>query len=99
MKFLLLMHPTPGADRAQMAPVLPAEVRHAWAMYRSGVARELYMREDGKGAVLVLECADLGEAERQASALPLVQAGLARLEIIALAPFAPFESLFAAPAS
>ena len=95
MKFLIIMHPEPGADLARIGPVLPAEVKHAWEMYKSGVARELYMRGDGKGAVLVLECADAAEAERQAGGLPLVKAGLARLEILALAPFAPFESLFA----
>lgn len=98
MKFLLLMHPAPGADPAQMAPVLPAEVKHAWEMYRSGVARELYMRGDGKGAVLVLQCADAAEAERHGGGLPLVKAGLARLEIVPLAPFTPFENLFAKPA-
>ena len=97
MKFLVLMHPAPGADPAKMKPVLPAEVRHAWEMYRAGTARELYMRRDGKGAVLVLECEDAAEAERKSAELPLVAAGLAQVEVIALAPFTPFESLFAGP--
>ena len=99
MKFLILMHPTPGATPAQMAPVLHEEVGHVWAMYKSGLARELYMRGDGKGVVMVLECADAADAERQGGELPLVKAGLARVEIIALAPFSPFEKLFAAPVS
>ncbi len=99
MKFLVLMHPTPGANMTAMSAVLPAEVRHAWEMYKSGTARELYMRGDGKGAVLMLECADAAEAEHKCAELPLVKGGFARLDIIALAPFAPFESLFAKPAA
>ena len=95
MKFLVLMHPAPGLDPAKMVPHLPAETRHAWAMYKSGVARELYMRSDGHGAVLMLECADAAAASQAAAELPLAQAGLVRLEIIGLSPFGPFESLFA----
>jgi hypothetical protein len=99
MKLLVLMHPAPGADLSKMPAVLPAETRHAWEMYRSGAARELYMRGDGKGAVLVLECAGVAEAERLCGELPLVKAGLARVEIIELTPFTPFERLFAAPSA
>jgi hypothetical protein len=99
MKFLVLMGSAPGVDLTQMLPVLPAEAKHAWEMYKSGIARELHLRGDGKGAVLVLECVDLAEAERQIGGLPLMKAGLARVEIIPLAPFTPFENLFARPAS
>ena len=82
---------------AQMRAVLPAEVRHAWDMYKNGTARELYMRGDGRGAVLILECNDAAEAEHKCAELPLVKGGFAHLEITALNPFAPFESLFAKP--
>ena len=33
----------------------------ALGMYRDEVVREIYSRTDGKGAVLVLECADEAE--------------------------------------
>ena len=45
--------------------------------------REFYLRADHQpGAVLVLECDDVTEAERLVAALPMAKAGLLDFELI-----------------
>jgi len=45
---------------------------------------------------LVLECADVDEANAVLSTLPLVKAGLITFELIPLGPYPGFARLFAA---
>ena len=63
---------------------------------QAGVFRELYFRQDRPEAVLILECADVEEAEGALNSLPLVKAGLITFEIIPLVPYPGFARLFAA---
>jgi hypothetical protein len=63
-------------------------------LYRAGVIRELYFRQDRSEAVLVLECADAEEAQRALAALPLVQQGLIAFDIIPLVPYPGLARLF-----
>lgn len=96
MKILVLLSATPEATPEKMGPLLAAETQHAYEMYRSGVARELYFRTDTRGAVMILECKDVAEAAEVLAELPLAKAGLIKPEIIPLAPFAVWDRLGAA---
>jgi hypothetical protein len=94
MKIFALEKETPGRTTEQFAPYLKAEAARVWELYKCGQLREMYFRQDRKEAVLVLECADLVEAQRLLETLPLVQAGLITFEVIPLIPYPGFERLF-----
>lgn len=94
MKILAIEKETPGATAAEFRPLLEAEARQVWELYRQGVIRDLYFRPDEHAAVLILECAGVSAARDALAALPLVQAGLIAFEIIPLAPYTGFERLF-----
>jgi hypothetical protein len=95
---------------AESAPVLDSRHHHRhppggglaldcpnrWRpLYQAGVFRELYCRQDRSEAVLVLECADVKEADRVLGTLPLVREGLITFEVIPLIPYPGFSRLFA----
>ena len=95
MKILALDKILPGATEEKIKPLLQQEARHAWESYLKEIVREIYFRKDRPGAVLVLECASVGEARNYIDELPLVKAGLVDFELIPLGPFIPFGALFA----
>lgn len=96
MKILALERDFPDVDAAAFTrELLSAEARRAWELHQAGVIRELYFRADAEMAVLVLECADLSEAEAVLSSLPLVSAGLITFDLIPLAAYPGFARLFA----
>jgi muconolactone delta-isomerase len=76
--------------------LLRQEAARVWKLYQSGAVREMYFRADRDAAILVLECANLEEAEALISSLPLVQRNLIKFEIVPLAPYPGFERLFVA---
>jgi muconolactone delta-isomerase len=96
MKILAVEVDVPGANpEAFTADRLEAEARRAWELQQAGVVRELYFRADRTAAVLVLECADVAEADAVLATLPLVQAGLIAFEVIPLVAYPNFARLFA----
>ncbi len=95
MKIIGFDHVKPGVTLEQIRPYLKAEARHAWELYKQGILRENYMRTDKPGAVVVLECQDVAEAERLFADLPLVKAGLIAFEFMPVGAFTPWEGLFA----
>jgi hypothetical protein len=95
MKLLALEREVPGTTSEQFQPHLEAEAARVWELYQAGVFRELYFRQDRSEAVLVLECADLQEAERVLGTLPLVKQGLITFEVLPLVPYPGFSRLFA----
>ena len=94
MKILALEVEAEGAMPEQFAPHLQAEARSVWELYQRGVIRELYFRADRSEAVLILECADVNEAQEILAALPLVRAGLIGFDVIPLIPYPGFARLF-----
>jgi muconolactone delta-isomerase len=76
-------------------PHLQAEAARVWELQQAGVLREIYFRQDRPDAVLILECADVAEAQRVLGTLPLVQAGLIAFEVISLKPYPGLARLFA----
>jgi muconolactone delta-isomerase len=95
MKILAIEKELPQTAPVDFAPHLAAEAARAWELYQAGLIRELYFRQDRHEAVLVLECANLAEAEQLLATLPLVQAGLITFELIPLVAYPGFARLFA----
>ena len=87
MKIVIIASRKEDASPDEFTPHLAAESNHALGMYRDEVIREIYSRTDGKGAVLVLECADEAEAARQVGELPLAKLGLLSFEIYGTQPY------------
>lgn len=96
MKILAVERDLVGVDAAAMPPLLKAEAMRVWDLVQAGVVRETYFRADRPSAVLVLECANVEEAEQVLATLPLVQAGLIAFNIIPLVSYPGFGRLFAA---
>jgi len=94
MKILALEKEIPKTTPKQIAPHLKTEAARVWELYKSGHIREIYFRGDRDEAVLILECADMEEANSLLDTLPLVQAGLISFELIPLVPYPGFERLF-----
>jgi muconolactone delta-isomerase len=96
MKILAMEKEMPGVTADRFTPHLKkAEAARVWELYQAGVFRELYFRQDRSDAVLMLECADVAEANRVLDTLPLVKEGLITFDIIPLMPYPGFSRLFA----
>ncbi len=89
MKILVLDDILPGATTEKIQAHLKDELMAAIEHYLAGSLREWYFRLDQPGAVLMLECASVEEAQAQMDALPLARAGLAKFRCIPLGPFRP----------
>jgi hypothetical protein len=98
MKLIALEREVPGSTPEEFQVHLEAEASRVWELYQAGMFRELYFRQDRTEAVLVLECADVEEANQVLSTLPLVKEGLITFDLIPLRPYPGFSRLFADPA-
>lgn len=95
MKILAIEREVPGVTADQFQPHLEAEAERVWDLYQVGTLREFYFREDQTTAVLVLEYANVEEAQQVLDTLPLVQEGLIAFDLIPLRPYPGFTRLFA----
>jgi hypothetical protein len=95
MKILALEKDVPGVTAEQFPPHLQAEARRVWELYKAGIIREMYFRQEKTNAVLILECVGAAEAREILNTLPLVREKLIDFEIIPLLPYPGFERLFA----
>jgi muconolactone delta-isomerase len=95
MKILAIEKEPPGLSADDFKPHTKAEAARVWELYQTGVFRELYFRQDRPEAVLVLECADVDDANEILNTLPLVKAGLITFDVIPLGPYPGFARLFA----
>ena len=95
MKILAIEKEMPGLTREHFEPHLKAEAARAWELYQAGVLRELYFDQDRHVAVLMLECADVTEAQQVLATLPLVKEGRITFDLLPLAPYPGFGRLFA----
>jgi muconolactone delta-isomerase len=94
MKILAIERDVPGTTGDQFRPHLRPEATRVWELYQSGSIREMYFRQDQSSAVLMLECADLKEANEILNSLPLVKEGLITFDIIPLIAYPGFSRLF-----
>ena len=93
MKILAIDRLNPGVTFDNIAPLLKDEAAHGWQLYAKGVFREMYLRGDRPGAVIIAECESLDEARAIFAELPLVRAHLIEFDFIPLGPFSPFGLL------
>jgi len=89
----------PGVKPAQFRPYLKSEAARLWELYQNGLVREAYFHAEQHTAVLVLECADMGEARNVLQTLPLVEANLIVFDLLPLIPYDGFARLFEFPRS
>jgi len=73
--------------------IMPAEIRATVQLYLEGKIREWYAREDGKGAVFVLNTRDIAEARSTMEALPLAKENIVDHEYIPVGPLKPLRLL------
>jgi hypothetical protein len=95
MKILAIEKEIPGVTEEEFRPHLEAEAAKVWELYQADMFRELYFRKDWPSAILVLECADVEEANEVLNTLPLVKEGLIAFDIIPLIPYPGLSRLFA----
>ena len=87
MKVIAVAHRRQDASPEDFVPHLEREANQVLAMYRDEVIREIYSRNDGKGAIIVFECDDEAHAERLLNELPLAKAGLLSFDIYGTRPY------------
>jgi hypothetical protein len=95
MKVLATLTLVPDAKLETVRAELANELRGSWALYASGVLREVYATEDPKRVVFVVEAEDSAAARRLLATLPLVAAGMFHIETLELRPFVNWAMLFA----
>jgi hypothetical protein len=95
MKVLALLSLVPEAKLETLRAELAHELKGSWALYASGVLREVYATEDPKRVVFVMEADDAAAARRLLASLPLVASGMFRIECVELRPFVNWSMLFA----
>jgi hypothetical protein len=96
MKLLCLDIPQPGATMEKYAPHMTDEVRHSWQMYKDGIIRDIYFRQDRPGVAIIAEADSVEAAKAALAEFPLAKAGLIGWEVIPLGPFLNWETLFVA---
>lgn len=94
MRIIAIQKEEEGLTKRDFVPHLRDEARKGWQLYKEGVIREMYFRENRPEAVLILECKDVKEAEEKLATLPLVKKGLISFELIPLRPYHGYERLF-----
>lgn len=95
MKVLAILTLMPEAELGRLRAELASELRGSWELYASGILREVYATEDPKRVVFVLEADTAAAARRQLASLPLIAAGMFKVECIELRPFINWSMLFA----
>ena len=96
---LVLLTAKAGVTREQVMKVMPAEVRATVRLYLDGAIQQWYARSDGKGAVLILDCKDVADAEAIVDKLPLSEEHLIDHQFIPVGPLAPLGFLLGGPAA
>ncbi|AXI82943.1 superoxide dismutase [Xylella taiwanensis] len=96
MKLLCLDVPQPGASLEKYQPYMLDEARHAWKMYKGGIIRDIYFRQDRPGVAIIAEAESVDAARKLLAKFPLAEAGLIDWEVIPLGPFMGWEALFTA---
>ena len=83
----------PGVRREQIMAIMPAEIRATVQLYLGGQIREWYARDDGTGAVFLLNTGDVAEAITVMESLPLAKEHLLDHEYVAVGPLKPLGLL------
>lgn len=93
MKIVVVATRSENHSTEDFAPLLPGEAKKALQLVAADVFREIYSREDGKGAIIVMEADSEDAARARLDELPLVQAGMLELDVY---PVGPYRGIIAA---
>jgi hypothetical protein len=93
MGVFALLTAKPGVTREQVMAIMPAEIRATVQLYLDGKIREWYTREDGRGAVFLLNAGNLDDAKSILESLPLAHENLMDHEYIPVGPLMPLRLL------
>lgn len=85
MKYLVLLQGK--GNPSDFGRYEASEASRVWELYTAGTLKEIYLMTDQIGAFIVLQCTDRDEAGRIISSLPMVQAELFDVSIMALGPW------------
>jgi hypothetical protein len=88
-----LLKAKPGVTRERVMSIMPAEIRATVQLYLEGKIREWYAREDGTGAVFLLNATDVAEAKSIMERLPLANEHVLDHEYVAVGPLMPLRLL------
>jgi hypothetical protein len=89
----VLLKAKSGVTRERVMAIMPAEIRATVQLYLEGKIREWYAREDGKGAVFLLNTKDVAEAKSIMESLPLAKENMLDEEYIPVGPLIPLRLL------
>jgi muconolactone delta-isomerase len=95
MKVLAILTLMPQAQLETVRAELANELKLSWALYASGVLREVYATEDAKRVVFIVASADIDAARQVLAPLPMIAAGMFHMEFVELRPFVNWSMLFA----
>ncbi|MPY89154.1 MAG: hypothetical protein GEU99_14660 [Luteitalea sp.] len=93
MQFLTLTHRhTDSFPHAEFTARVEEEVEQARVLYGQGFIRQIWHRGDVEGACILVEADSEAHVRERLSTLPLFQAGMLKVSIIPLKPYAGFRS-------
>ncbi len=95
LKVLAVLTLKPETSLSAIRVQLADELRGSWALYSSGLLREVYATESPTRVVFILETIDVKAAADSLNGLPLVAAGMFNIEMMELRPFVNWAALFA----
>ncbi len=95
MKILAIIDVAEGASTERIRAELVEELKASWALFSGGVLREAYATTLPTRVLFVLEVRDAADAQASLQTLPLIAAGVFRVELIELHPFVNWSRLFA----
>ena len=88
-----LLTAKPGVTRERVMAIMPAEIRATVQLYLAGKIREWYAREDGRGAIFLLNTVDVAEARSIMESLPLARDNILDHDYIPVGPLRPLRLL------
>ena len=95
MRILAIERPAGGSPGRPSADDLRDEAARAWELQQAGSLREIYLTDKHSRAVILLECANAGEAAAILATLPLARRGFITFDVMELEPYPGFARLFA----
>jgi hypothetical protein len=93
MQLLALSRRNPGTTAQQLGPLAAAEALAVHKLVAAGVIRSAHMCPERVGAMIVLECADLPDANAQLATLPMVAQGLISFDVTRMLPYTGYAAL------
>src|ERR1700752_2370125 len=93
MKVIAFDRFRPGVSMEQITPFLPEEVSNVWRLWKAGIVRENYARNDEPGVVIVFELDSVEQAQQYVADFPLSKAGYLEWFYIPLQAPLPLEAL------